>query len=517
MARCCFRHNSLYNNNAFRHDGTNQCWLDNTNVALFKIDNEEKHYCIFHAPEEIEPIESENKHFWNPARRESSKHDRFYELINTWNADTFNTRVFILPKTRINGISLSFRTLKESIILEECEFFGDVKFHNMVFSKLVILSGSIFNGDAYFNNSVFHGTADFNNTVFKKNSDFSSCSFNSHAFFEKSSHKYCSYAFSKFNDLVIFSRLNSDRINFISCEFNGPCLLDSMHLETINIGNNRLEKPISFERCSIKRLTYTTHVGERLTFNGGGFISSGDNEWFWDFRDSDCSRVAFHNMPLNHVDFTGADLLNTRFLFCSWDTGNKRYQALPRHENLLNSERSLNELNLLYESYQQLKDNLEASGDHHSSGDFHYRELEVRQEILKQRNIKPLERNILWFYHFIADYGESYKKLFISLIASFPLTAVVVSVIEGIRYRVNHDYGLISSVNDILNRTFYNFTDHLYTIIFGLIPSGYSRKVLTDGFDKLYWLSKSIIVIEGIIAVTLGTLFVMSIRRRFKR
>ena len=110
-----------------------------------------------------------------------------------------------------------------------------------------------------------------------------------------------------------------------------------------------------------------------------------------------------------------------------------------------------------------------------------------------------VERLILKIYRLIGDYGENYKKLFFCMIASIGLSSLAIQVIEKKSFFLKG----------------WDFS-YLKTVFFGIIPMAIQRTVIED-IEKLSTASKFILTIEGLTAITLFTLFVMAVRRQFRR
>ena len=109
------------------------------------------------------------------------------------------------------------------------------------------------------------------------------------------------------------------------------------------------------------------------------------------------------------------------------------------------------------------------------------------------------ERFILWLYHLMADFGESYKKLFYWILSSICVTAWCMQILEKKSLFVK------------------GLDFHYFKIVFfGIIPLATQKTVIDEIKGLIFW-SKFLLTLEGLIVITLSTLFVMAIRRRFRR
>jgi uncharacterized protein YjbI with pentapeptide repeats len=288
----------------------------------------------------------------------------------------------------------------------------------------------------------------------------------------------------------------------------------------------RFSNPTSFTQCKIHVLRYAVHTGERVVFNQ--YENSNEPPGVWDFSNEDCSLLSFLNMDLSQADFLGANLSDTRFDSCPWPGKLYEYANVYHHDDIL-THGDPSQLRLLQALYQQLKKNLEDVRNYRQSGDFHYREMEVWQRLLQEQGLS-LDRAILWLYRFVGDFGENYRKLFISLVLSILLATGLVTVSESLlngngittltllfsvlpeRFQ---DGQLGVTLLDLATRLLSTFYERFQEVFLGLIPSPFQRCAFDS--HSYHFVSKFLIVIEGLVLVTLSVLFVMAMRRRFRR
>lgn len=212
-------------------------------------------------------------------------------------------------------------------------------------------------------------------------------------------------------------------------------------------------------------------------------------------------------MDLSNADFLGADIKETRFEVCRWGKPVKSpYSIVHRHKLILDKYKNSrssddeevkknaeDEIIKLSSLYLQLKKNMEENHYYRQAGEFHYREMEIREMMEKSKLDKPM----LWLYRRLADYGESWGKLGIYLLLSFPLFAGFV-------------YGWEWLVGDGSLALW----ESLETVVKAVVPSVFRKGA---DFSYLHWVSKVIIIIETVTALVLAALFAMSVRRRFRR
>ena len=164
--------------------------------------------------------------------------------------------------------------------------------------------------------------------------------------------------------------------------------------------------------------------------------------------------------------------------------------------------------------YQMLKANLEEKRSYIQSGDFHYWEMRIHQRLLSLRGGPWWNRILFWAYGFVGDFGENFQKLFFSLFLSFLIAATFVALIEVVWGSYTWQWCL-----ELRPECFWGpialWGTALKVVFFGVLPSGFQRTVLVQA--DLTLSSMAVIIFEGLTAVALATLFVMSIRRHFRR
>ena len=148
------------------------------------------------------------------------------------------------------------------------------------------------------------------------------------------------------------------------------------------------------------------------------------------FSGADCSNLAFINVDLSLADFSGANVLHTRFESCAWarDSSGDRRSKLYRHD-LTVDRKDDSALARLQSLYRMLKRNYDDTKDYELAGHFHFREMEVRQ---RRNAIKgwSFDRCVVVLYYVVSDYGESYVLTFWSLVLSFPVVVFLITVFE---------------------------------------------------------------------------------------
>lgn len=484
--RCEYMHPFFSGQNKFNHfredlthDGTRQCWLEGNDVAEFVSSEgkEVKRYCLFHAHHATECWTQAK---WDTASLGEKQSTRLKELLNRWNTENKNRKsndktlfTFALPGMRCGNVSFVDYSFSDCLFFNEATFSGGVWFLGTTFNKSALFKNAMFNGEVLFDGVTFSGSADFDNAKFSGTFSF--------------------YHVRCIKTVTFKMNTCGEAVSFRDSKFDGK--LD-FHLP-------KMEKGGRFVNCLFDTFTYQTHIGERLLFNHCKTKTE------LSFVDQDCSRLAFLNMDLTKADFLGADVSKTRYDACQWkEKGGPKYAAVYKHDDYLkpakqttdeeekkkNDEDYKNRVSKLKALYRQLMKNLEENREYKQAGDFHYREMELRQKMLKDGLADPeswFERPMLWLYRAVGDFGESYVKLGFWLIVSWLSTAC-----------------LIWSYN--LDKTY----KHILGIVITAIIPGWPKPQTIADFNPF---CKTVLVVEVVIAVILTTLFAMAVNRRYRR
>jgi uncharacterized protein YjbI with pentapeptide repeats len=271
------------------------------------------------------------------------------------------------------------------------------------------------------------------------------------------------------------------------------------------------------------------------------FLYSHFREWT-DFREVQFGgHISFKHTTLSQVQFGGTDLREVRFLDVQWCTlPKKRFLVLPwPARNALFDEAVIrgifkvpgspmrmklpmritganrSELELVCSAYRQLKQNYEDNRNYTEAGDFYYGEMEMTRLKL------PFLRRYLFsweaLYWIVSGYGQRWENSFILLVLTF--------LVFPIFFMFG---GLQTPTEDGLAGKYIS-----YDIAWNLPPVSqaladyelcvrYSTVTILPMKESSAHFSPSIVtryllVAEIILLPTFATLFILALRRRFKR
>ena len=193
--------------------------------------------------------------------------------------------------------------------------------------------------------------------------------------------------------------------------------------------------------------------------------------------------------------------------------------------------RSLNMMNkrnysLIAETYQQLKRNYDAKGDYWTAGYWHYGEMEMKRlhSRWRWRPFRWLDQHfsLVALYKYASAYGESYAMPLLWLVFFLAAFAFLYPV-PGIEF--NHPP---SNIPDWLG--YVDWTTFFYTHpaehpsgFWGMILHSLMTSISVAGFQRelryvpSYPYGRMLALFELLLTTTLGGLFLLAIRRKFKR
>ncbi|MBF0633134.1 MAG: pentapeptide repeat-containing protein [Nitrospinae bacterium] len=558
MARCEYEHDAFEDSDVYRGDGSHQCWLEGDHVAAFNVGHRlVKHFCLFHAPQ----IQTDDDKSWPISERGKAQSELLRELLDEWNKENEsnkNKKSFILPGAHCGHIDLSGFVFSHTLNLQDATFTGRAGFSNATFARSAWFASTMFAGEAEFSRATFTGKAMFSSATFARNAEFTDTmfardagfhytTFNGEALFHYSTFsKSTWFSDAKFTGDAMFVNTMftnvasfdnaifigdawfigttfNEILSFIRSEFTLGCNLSELNIPHLNLSRIKISYPFNITKCDIKKLEYSFHIGEKICFNKvkTGLAENAARGTFT-FENEAGSPLSFLNMDLSKSYFLGADVSKTRFDSCHWilPEGKEKYQRVAEHDSIIEEfnnvktgggkkiDDAVEQLKLLRSLYRQLMKNLEDNREYSTAGDFHYREMQLRQ-MIAEREGRKAESRILRAYHFFADYGESYKKLGWGIVLSLIATIGLVFSVEAI-WNYNRYY--FACVVPFVDR----LTQITKAVLFGIVPSGLQRAVDTT-LVELTFVSQLLIFIETFFVVIVGSLFVMAVNRRFRR
>jgi hypothetical protein len=276
------------------------------------------------------------------------------------------------------------------------------------------------------------------------------------------------------------------------------------------------------------------------------------------FDDVNLSRVFFHNCDVSQIWFTSS---------VEWAKRQKHHGLAVFEEKIL-LEEEFKVASLIFKPpdfravaqiYQQLKKNYDSRLDYWTANEFHFGEMEMKRlagpekgilfkdEWLRRRKIKLLRHIVLWrvqirqqflrlrrwwhrnlgfvaWYKYASDYGNSYRKPLLWLLGTFLAAALLFPITglelkqAGSRNAASSASVTYSSVWDKNNSWTNNFWTEAKLIgksgITAIDTATFQR---TPEYAPTYPRGRVVAIIETLLTSSLFALFLLAIRRQFRR
>ena len=401
------------------------------------------------------------------------------------------------------------------------EFRADCRFGSCVFTGEAFFSRAIFKQGADFSNAVFAEDADFNGALFSQLAHFTAVSFTGDALFggaifideaEFSSAEFKGEAQFKgaiFKKAARFSYADfSLQARFEDVQFNGTANFSRCtFLDLAEFRRASFDPQIEGEPSAVFSLAEFSKPGEII------------------FDDVDLSRALFHNCDVSEVSFTSSARWGTR----RRNRGLTVYEeTIPyKHDFARRLERhGQRDHRAIAQVYQQLKKNYDARLDYWTANECHFGEMEMKRltgptsgKLLGLRRWFQSNLSLVAFYRWFSDYGNSYWKPMAWLLATLFLFAALLPLPGAglMREKAKHTETYLSvwRVQD-------GWTPNLW-VEARLFGKSIITSVDTATFQKAaeytpaYPWGRVLAIVATLLTSTLFGLFLLAIRRQFKR
>jgi hypothetical protein len=346
-------------------------------------------------------------------------------------------------------------TFPQKVSFYSATFTGDVSFIAAGFAKMAVFVGTTFLGEANFSRAEFQDEAMFTGSTFARDTYFG---------------------------LTIFKKpVRFDSVRFLAgAHFRESVFLqDEQRRACADFSFAQFEKPDSviFFRVDLGRTLFRQCAVSRITFS--------QVEWP---RRSNGKKMVFE-------------------------------ESLVSSSAEVNDSRNERDWLLVGELYQQLKRNYDNRKDYWTAGDFHYGEMEVTRLSTPHRNpiLRWLHRNVglVAWYKYASEYGESYVRPAVRLLIMMIVLAFVYPV-PGLR----DANGQVFAYSDL----FQSSTAHsVVGMLIGLFAKGLltAFEVASLRRELLYEPIGAgghlLAIVEVLLTSTLLSLFLLALRRQFRR
>ena len=392
---------------------------------------------------------------------------------------------------------LEFEWQENDEQLKELKFIGfkfpdKFSFERKEFKKPLDFGGAKFGNNANFSYAEFSNGADFMVTEFGNMADFSGAKFGKRGEFmcAKFGNR-ANFGFAKFDDEADFVDAKfDDGANFMGAEFgNGGAFMGAEFGNRANFDIATFDDGANFEY---------------VTFHSVEFIGNEENKIF----KSDKSEVDFSYSNFEtpeKVEFVNVNLSKASFLHCKNIDKIGRFEEVDwndkgtRRPIFDETNAKPNTYKFVAEIYRKLRLNYERDLRFPEAGDFYIGEMEMRREDAKLKNdtIK-IHYYLISLYKHFSNYGENYLRplpwmLGISILFAFIYLFIYAQIVSW--NPLNFEFADIS--------WFWEYFEMSILIFIQMPPKDLDMNLL--------------IAFERILGVLFIALFVLSIRRKFKK
>ncbi len=418
-------------------------------------------------------------------------------------AATFN-------RARFHGNTIFFRSLfMDSAVFYRATFTGDVNFSRSSFAReanfresrfteRTNFSKSAFSADAVFAEAKFDQRANFREATFARNTDFADAAFAQDANFRHAT----------FTQNVDFTRTTfTQKANFVETTFD----------EGVFWTNGRFLGAAEFRRTKF-------HVRRQGAPSAVFALASFSDPQKIVFDDVDLSRALFHNCDVSAVWFTSSVRWGQRgkggAMVFEEEIPLDRSETKPLRRNGERDFRALAQI------YQQLKKNYDSRLDYWTANEFHFGEMEMK------RRAGPTNGRLLWLrqqlhrrmslvslYRYVSDYGNSFWKPILWLLGTLVLFTVLYPLPRiGIKRQGATQMETYISVW----RPGDPWSQNLWQEVRLATKSGIAA-MDTATFQKnaeylpAYPWGRVLATVEALLTSTLFGLFLLALRRQFRR
>jgi len=387
-------------------------------------------------------------------------------------------------------------TFARFVMLKGATFTQGANFSEASFKEVAIFDGMTFPGEASFQGAIFTDIGDFGNATFVQKATFARAIFTQAADFSKAAFR---------QDAIFSGAIFTQKVGFIETTFLG----------TADWSRSRF-----LEGAEFRRTEFSPNAGSTpsAVFALAAFSKPAEIV----FDDVDVSRILFRDADVSGVWFTSSVRWGKRkgnrgvIVFDETVDLDQEYASGLRR----NEERDYGGVSQIY---QQLKKNYDARLDYWTANEFHFGEMEMRRltspagGLLGRRWQRNL--NLVAWYRYASDYGNSYTKPILWLLSALVLFAALFPLPwiglqrSGVTERETYgsEWRAASSVMQSLQREA------------GLIGRSLLTAVDTATFQKApeytpaYPWGRILAIAEALLTSTLFALFLLAIRRQFRR
>ncbi len=404
---------------------------------------------------------------------------------------------FVFPQ-----LDFGERTFQTTCRFNGATFTQEVDFYKAIFEKNADFNDATFTLDAYFASATFTQEASFHNATFRQGANFCLATFTKEAEFNHAIFKQgADFSFATFTQAA----------HFIGTEFHG----------TADCHCSRF-----LDQAEFHATMFDPHDDKEPSamFDGANFSKPSEIV----FDDVDLSRALFHNCDVSQVWFTSSVQWARREGNRGLAVFDETYSVEQRsaEETQRDGQRDHCAYCAAEQIYHQLKKNYDSRLDYWTANEFHFGEMEMKRlagptsgRLLVLRRWWHPRLSFVALYRYASDYGNSYAKPALWLLATMALFAALLPLPgvglkrQGIMRAVTY-----ASVWDVQKSYGENLWPEVRLAVKGAITSVDSATFQRSAeYTPAYPWGRVLTIFETLLTSTLFALFLLAIRRQFRR
>ena len=507
-----------------------------------------------HSAPQHDPIPVCLMHSLDPAKDEA----QFQQEIDTIVvASTMATGVADFTRFVFPTAQYMIRTFPAMCIFANAVFSKEANFYSAVFEHGADFQSARFEDEASFTRSQFGGKANFHSAVFKGETHFSTdfthevtfvmAHFEQEAgFYNSSFAEKAIFGSAKFKGDAVFARaVFNNEADFGFCTFSQQAYFafstfeqdadfsDSTFIQDAHFVGTKFLRQVDFQQTNFLAAVEfrETQFREDTQLLPGPIFSQAQ------FARPEAA--IFYRVWLGQARFYNCDVSRLNFSSVYWRTrANGKRQLFEECIDFEAAgdlspgpdEPNERDYQLIAETYQQLKKNYDGRMDYWTAGDFHYGEMEMKRLHSPRKNkaARWLHRNLglVAWYRYASEYGESYVRPLLALLAILALFTLLFPI-PGMVF-TKPDTPNTPPAFPILNYT--DFPAYLraykgptwvgalaffgHSLMTALSVAGFQKELI---YQPAYPWGRALALLELLLTSTLIALFLLALRRQFRR
>ena len=473
---------------------------------------------IHHPPAGVDERPVCLMHSKDPAKSDEEFQKEFERILAEAGDGYADFTGFVFPSASCNG-----RTFVARCVFYRARFTQGAFFIGATFTKGAYFSSATFTQDAYFIGATFTKDAYFSSARFTKDAYFISATFTQAAGFYGATFTQAAHlseaAFMQ--DAVFAGTTFAGTTDFSHAIFRGTA-----HFAPLAGSEGAEAKPCEFKN---KVLFQDARFQYYADFRGAVFGESGNSTArpvFGLARFEKPERVTFYKTWLGQTLFVNCDVSNLTFSDVEWGRDGERVRLYEETvalkdeaaEALRPPERSRDERNyrLIAETYHQLKNNYDSRGDPWTAGEFHYGEMEMRRRSSRWPRI-----GLTALYKYASQYGLSVARP-LRWLAGVLLLFTLLYPLAGLRPRTQP----LPPAPQVKPIAYWNLPEATgwvprpvcllrHSAMTTLAVASLQREAAY--YEPHYGVGRLLGILELALTSTLAALFILAVRRQFKR